>query len=91
MTTGELKDIGLDVPTAYKISQDLKNQGIELSGDIFTALDLERAIVKYYNNKNDLQLDYGKLPQSELAKGNISTIRKSSNAMNDIFGQEGAK
>lgn len=63
----ELIKIGLEIPKAVKITQSLRERGIELGDNIITPLDLERAIVKYYNNHKPTKLDYDKLPESELS------------------------
>lgn len=61
-----LQEIGLDIPKAIKINNELKKRGINLEGDIITPLDLERAVVNYYNKKKGGNLDLGALPDREI-------------------------
>ncbi|MGN0771273.1 MAG: energy-coupling factor transporter ATPase [Christensenellales bacterium] len=48
----ELTAMGLDIPTAVKIKNDLACKGIELGGEIVNENDLEKAILKAYNSKH---------------------------------------
>lgn len=43
----ELEEIGLDIPTAIKLKNELKARGVELSDDIVTANDFVEAVVKW--------------------------------------------
>lgn len=43
----ELEEIGLDIPTAIKLENELKARGVELSDDIVTANDFVEAVVKW--------------------------------------------
>ena len=43
----ELEEIGLDIPTAVKLKNDLKARGVELSDDVVTADDFVEAVVKW--------------------------------------------
>lgn len=43
----ELEEIGLDIPTAVKLKNELKARGVELSDDIVTANDFVEAVVKW--------------------------------------------
>lgn len=43
----ELEEIGLDIPTAIKLKNELKVRGVELSDDIVTASDFVEAVVKW--------------------------------------------
>lgn len=61
-----LQEIGLDIPKAIKINNELKRRGINLEGDIITPLDLERAVVNYYNKNKGGNLDIGALPDREI-------------------------
>lgn len=61
-----LQEIGLDIPKAIKINNELKRRGINLEGDIITPLDLERAVVNYYNKSKGGNLDIGALPDREI-------------------------
>lgn len=61
-----LQEIGLDIPKAIKINNELKKRGINLEGDIITPLDLERAVVNYYNKNKGGNLDLGALPDREI-------------------------
>lgn len=61
-----LQQIGLDIPKAIKINNELKRRGINLEGDIITPLDLERAVVDYYNKYKGGNLDIGALPDREI-------------------------
>lgn len=61
-----LQEIGLDIPKAIKINNELKRRGINLEGDIITPLDLERAVINYYNKYKGGNLDIGALPDREI-------------------------
>lgn len=61
-----LQEIGLDIPKAIKINNELKKRGINLEGDIITPLDLERAVVNYYNKNKGGNLDLSALPDREI-------------------------
>lgn len=43
----ELEEIGLDIPTAVKLKNDLKTRGVELSDDVVTADDFVEAVVRW--------------------------------------------
>ena len=43
----ELEEIGLDIPTAIKLKNELKARGVELTDDIVTANDFVEAVVKW--------------------------------------------
>lgn len=43
----ELEEIGLDIPTAVKLKNDLKARGVELSDDVVTADDFVEAVVRW--------------------------------------------
>ena len=43
----ELEEIGLDIPTAIKLKNELKARGVELSDDIVTANDFVEAVIKW--------------------------------------------
>lgn len=43
----ELEEIGLDIPTAIKLKNELKARGVELSDDIVTANDFVESVVKW--------------------------------------------
>lgn len=43
----ELEEIGLDIPTAIKLKNELNARGVELSDDIVTANDFVEAVVKW--------------------------------------------
>ena len=45
--TEELEEIGLDIPTAIKLKNELNARGVELSDDIVTANDFVEAVVKW--------------------------------------------
>ncbi len=47
----ELTAMGLDIPTAVKIKNDLAKKGIGLQGQIVNENDLEKAIINAYNSK----------------------------------------
>lgn len=61
-----LQEIGLDIPKAIKINNELKKRGVNLEGDILTPLDLEKAVVRYYNKYKGGNLDIGALPEKEI-------------------------
>lgn len=61
-----LQEIGLDIPKAIKINNELKKRGVNLEGDIITPLDLEKAVVRYYNKYKGGNLDIGALPEREI-------------------------
>jgi energy-coupling factor transport system ATP-binding protein len=44
-----LTEVGLDAPEALRIANRLKAEGIELSGELYTANGLADAILKYKN------------------------------------------
>lgn len=61
-----LQEMGLDIPKAIKINNELKKRGVNLEGDIITPLDLEKAVVRYYNKYKGGNLDIGALPEREI-------------------------
>lgn len=61
-----LQEMGLDIPKAIKINNELKKRGVNLEGDIITPLDLEKAVVRYYNKYKGGNLDIGALPEKEI-------------------------
>ena len=53
----ELVAMGLAVPMAVRVANSLKRNGIALKGDIITPIDLEIAVIEYYNSKHTNELD----------------------------------
>ncbi len=60
----ELVEMGLDIPLAIKIANELKAKGIKLGENIVTMSDLLREIVIAYNKKNGTNIDVSKIRKS---------------------------
>ena len=60
----ELVEMGLDIPLAIKIANELKAKGIKLGENIVTMSDLLREIVIAYNKKNGTDIDVSKIRKS---------------------------
>lgn len=56
-----LKQMGLDIPRAVKIANALRYKGIDVSGDIVTAEDLLKEIVRLYNKKHNTRKNADKI------------------------------
>ncbi len=55
----QLQKMGLDIPRAVKVVNNLRARGVDLGDDIVTAEDLLKAIIKRYNEKHSAQIDEG--------------------------------
>ena len=60
----ELVEMGLDIPLAIKIANELKAKGIKLGENIVTISDLLREIVVAYNKKNGTNIDVSRIRKS---------------------------
>ena len=60
----ELVEMGLDIPLAIKIANELKAKGVKLGENIVTMSDLLREIVIAYNKKNGTDIDVSKIRKS---------------------------
>ena len=60
----ELVEMGLDIPLAIKIANELKAKGIKLGENIVTMSDLLREVVIAYNKKNGTDIDVSKIRKS---------------------------
>ena len=49
--------MGLDIPRAVKVVNNLRARGVDLGDDIVTAEDLLKAIIKRYNEKHSTDID----------------------------------
>ena len=65
----ELVNVGLDIPTAVKVKNDLQKNGIELNSNIVNKDDLIRAICNRYNKKHGDVLSKDKI--DEVLRKNI--------------------
>ncbi|MDE5755673.1 MAG: energy-coupling factor transporter ATPase [Clostridia bacterium] len=53
----QLQKMGLDIPRAVKVVNNLRARGVDLGDDIVTAEDLLKAIIKRYNEKHSTDID----------------------------------
>ena len=60
----ELVEMGLDIPLAVKIANDLKSRGVAIENDVVTVDDLIKEIVRLYNAKHNTKLDIKDLKKS---------------------------
>jgi len=53
----ELVEMGLDIPLAVKIANDLKAKGVAIQDGVVTVEDLIKEIVRLYNAKHNTKLN----------------------------------
>lgn len=63
----ELYNMGLDIPLAVKVCEELRDNGIELGENVITPLQLMRAVIDYAN-KHGADYDISQLPISDIAE-----------------------
>ena len=61
----ELVEMGLDIPLAIKIANDLKSKGVTLNDNIVTMSDLLKEIVNVYNKKHGTNIDASNIDKSQ--------------------------
>ena len=61
----ELVDMGLDIPLAIKIANDLKSKGVTLNDNIVTMSDLLKEIINAYNKKHGTNIDASGIDKSQ--------------------------
>ena len=60
----ELVEMGLDIPLAVKIANDLKARGVAIENDVVTVSDLIKEVVRLYNAKHNTNLKAEDLKKS---------------------------
>ncbi len=54
----ELVQMGLDIPLAVKISNDLRAKGVAISDEVVTVDDLLKEIIRLYNAKHNTNIEF---------------------------------
>ena len=54
----ELVQMGLDIPLAVKIANDMRDKGVAISDEVVTVDDLIKEIVRLYNAKHNTKIKY---------------------------------
>ena len=60
----ELVEMGLDIPLAVKIANDLRGKGVAISDDVVTVDDLLQEIIRLYNAKHHTKINVKDIKKS---------------------------